>query len=171
MPRGVTPKGEDRNENKYQRYKRDWGISVKKAIGTRNYREAVTTESSIIEDRLISFLYKVGAFKDKPQDKVLLTPMNKLIELWKEYAKEPLEDRFLGDLHQAVSDWAQRRNRISHGRAGSVKSLPGEEHANPHEFEEFARLTAIDGVRIVKSVQNWYGREKRRRIREGTPIE
>lgn len=170
MPRGIEPKGEERNENKYQRYKKDWG-GIKKAIGAKTYREAVLIEASIIEDRLTSFLYKIEAFKGKDKDKILKTPLMELVKMWKSNAQKPLEDQFYDDLHQAVRDWATKRNRIAHGGAGSVKSLPGEEHPDPGDFEAFARETAIEGERIVKSVMNWYRREKDFRRKAGLSID
>ncbi len=171
MPRGVKPKGEARNENKYQKYRDDWGKGIKKAIGTHNYREAIITEAAIIEDRLLSFLYKVGAFEGKSRDKIIRTGLGDLLKLWKENARKPLEDEFFTDLYQSTVQWTQNRNRIAHGGGGSVKSLPGEEHPDPAAFEIFARTTAIEGERIVKSIMNWYSREKNFRKKEGIPLD
>lgn len=172
MPRGIARKGSAGNMTKQARYVRDWGLSVNKAIGTQNYREAVMTLAGILEDRLLSFLFKARAFEsNKTADSIKKTRLGELRTLWKKHATEPLEDRFIGDLYSAVQEWAHRRNRIAHGGAGSLKSLPGEDHPDPNEFDAFAKQTALDGVRLVKSVQNWYNREKGRRRREGRPLD
>lgn len=155
MPRGVKPKGEDGNVTKYRSYAKNWG-GIKKAIGSGHYIEATGIEESIIRDRLLSFLCKSGAL-DATDPATKKKNLATLIDMWRKHSPVPLRDDFFSDLHLAAHEWRNDRNKVAHE---SVVSLPGEIHEEPEVHKEIARQTALRGERLVKSIQNWYGRVK-----------
>jgi hypothetical protein len=71
----------------------------------------------------------------------------------------PIHDPFFEDLQAATDEWRKQRNSVVHG---TVKSIPGSVHHDIADFKKAARLVAIEGERIAKSVCNWHEREKRR---------
>lgn len=155
MPRGVKPKGEEGNVIKYKSYAMNWG-GIKKAIGSGHYIEATGIQESIIRDRLLSFLCKNGVL-DPATPETKMKSLSNLMDMWKKHSPIPLQDEFFSDLYTAAHEWRKRRNKVAHE---SVVSLPGEIHEDPALHNEMARQTAVDGERLVKSIQNWYGRVK-----------
>jgi len=43
---------------------------------------------------------------------------------------------------------------------GMVKSVAGATHHDILDFKKEAKLVAVEGERLAKSLSNWYGREK-----------
>jgi len=154
MPRGQKPKGEKGNQQKQLSYARSWG-KIRKALGTQHYSEAINLEESIIRDRLLSYLCRVGKL-DPSDPRVKHRSLHQLIKLWRNQVKGPISDRFYSDLQGETDEWRKRRNRIHE----AVVSLPGEEHGDHFAYESEIQQTAIDGERLAKSIQNWYRREK-----------
>jgi hypothetical protein len=145
-----------KNLPKFFSYVMAWGW-IKRAIGHRFYLEAVTLEESIIADRLISQLSRIGAL-DLSRGLEGLS-FASLIASWKKSVPIPIKDAFFPDLQSATDEWRKRRNHVVHG---TVKSLPGSVHQDIGTFRKEAERCATDGKRIAMSVCNWCEREKRK---------
>lgn len=155
MPRGEKVKGPDGNVKKNKSYRHAWG-DIKKAIGTGHFAQAVTREESIIRDRLISFLCKVNEL-NRNDPSVKNMPLRILVKRWKKTCPDPIRDAYFADLQTSTDEWIKKRNKVIHE---IVASLPGEEHPDVIEFKGEEKSAAVDGVRLVKSIQNWCDRMK-----------
>jgi hypothetical protein len=144
------------NAAKYFSYAEAWG-RIKKSIGCEFYLEAVTIEESIMCDRLISYLCRIGALK--PDANSERQSFASLIACWKKHVPAPIGDHVFSDLQHEVDTWRKRRNKVVHGM---VKSVPGAKHQDILDFKKEAELVALLGQRVAKSLCNWYDREKYR---------
>jgi hypothetical protein len=145
----------DGNAAKYFSYREAWG-RIKKAQGCGFYLEAVTLEESIISDRLISYLARVGALKiDAKLEKI---SFNELIKKWSNQVPEPISDQHFDNLQMAVDEWRSRRNQVVHGM---VKSVPGSNHGDVINFLKEAELTAFQGDALARAVCRWHKKIKK----------
>lgn len=145
-----------KNLPKFFSYAMAWGW-INRALGHRFFLEAVTLEESIIADRLISQLCRIGALKvDRSLERQSFAS---LIVAWKKAVPTPISDPFFQDLQSATDEWRKRRNHVVHG---TVKSIPGSVHQDIGTFKDEAEKCAKDGKRIAMSVCNWCEREKRK---------
>jgi hypothetical protein len=133
---------------------------MKRALARGFYLEVVTIAESVISDRLISQLGRLGALKaGVPVKKLSLAS---LITVWKRTVPEPIRDAHFAELQSATDMWRLRRNLVVHG---IVKTVPGGAPPNTADFKKDAETVARDGYRLAKSVCNWYTRERNRRSR------
>jgi hypothetical protein len=119
------------------------------------YLEAVTLEESIISDRLISYLVKIGAAN--PDMKLQKQALAELIKQWKIHVPEAICDRHCHDLQSEIDAWRLRRNVVVHSM---VKSVPGVEHKDVSSFKAEAKETALEGHKLAKSLCEWYKKIK-----------
>jgi len=133
---------------------------MKRALAHGFYLEAVTIAESVISDRLISQLCRLGALD--PGVSVEKHSLGRLMTIWESAVPEPIRDAHFEELQSAADTWRLRRNRVVHG---IVKTAPGGAPPNTAEFKRDAETVARDGYRLAKSVCNWYTREKNRRSR------
>jgi hypothetical protein len=117
----------------------------------------VTLEESIIADRVISQLCRLGALD--PSRGLERLSFASLITSWKKAVPTAISDAHFQDLQSATDEWRKRRNFIVHG---TVKSLPGSAHHDIGTFKQEAERCATEGKRIAMSVCNWCEREKRK---------
>ena len=150
----------DGNVAKYFSYREAWG-RIKQSIACGYYLEAVTLEESIISDRLISYLVRVGAAKS--DSKLQTQPLARLIKEWKNHVPEAICDSFCHDLQSEIDEWRVRRNEVVHSM---VKSIPGTEHHDVLNFKKEAELVALKGERLAKSLCNWYKKIKQQMSRQ-----
>jgi hypothetical protein len=68
-----------------------------------------------------------------------------------------IKDNHFDDLQASVNKWRIRRNEVVHGM---VKSVPGNIHKDILDFNEEAKIVAIQGEQIAKSLCNWYKKVK-----------
>jgi hypothetical protein len=145
-----------KNLPKFFSYAMAWGW-IRRAIAHRFFLEAVTLEESIIADRLISQLLRLGALD--PSRDLQRATLASLIKAWKKAVPTPIADAHFPDLQTATDEWREKRNHIVHG---TVKSVPGSVHLDIGTFKEEAERCANEGKRIAMSVCNWCEREKRK---------
>ena len=150
----------DGNAAKYFSYREAWG-RIKQSIALGYYLEAVTLEESIISDRLISYLVRVGAVKS--DSKLQTQPLASLIREWKSHVPETICDSFCHDLQSEIDDWRMRRNKVVHSM---VKSIPGDDHLDILDFKKEAELVALKGERLAKSLCNWCKKIKQQTARK-----
>ncbi len=150
----------DKNAAKYFSYREAWG-RIRQSIGCGYYLEAITLEESIISDRLISYLVRVGAVK--PDAKLQTQPLARLIKEWKNHVPEAICDSFCHDLQSEIDEWRVHRNEVVHGM---VKSIPGTDHKDILNFKKEAELVALKGERLAKSLCNWCKKIKEQMSRQ-----
>jgi hypothetical protein len=115
---------------------------------------------SVISDRLISHLCRVGALTARsPRQN---NSLHSLVSMWKKTVPEPIRDRFFDNLQAETDIWRERRNHIVHG---IVKVRPGGAPPNSIVFKREAEEVAKSGHRLAKSVCNWSYRERNKRRR------
>lgn len=151
----------DGNAAKYFSYREAWG-RIKMSIATGYYLEAVTLEESIISDRLISYLVRVGAAK--PDAKLQKQALADLIKKWKSHVPEAICDSFCHDLQSEIDEWRLSRNEVVHSM---VKSVPGAGHQDVLNFKKEAEEVARKGERLAKSLCNWYKKIKKQMSGQG----
>jgi len=160
----------EKNANKYFSYSEAW-VRIKKAHGSGFYLESVTLEESIIADRLISFLVHVGEIQaESPVEKC---SFGQLIKLWRKRVPNVIPAAYFPDLHSSVDKWRKRRNEVVHGM---VKSMPGAQHRDVHDFLEEAEFISFQGKALAEAVSQWVERAKRqftrqREVNGGTSVE
>ena len=145
----------DGNAAKYFSCREAWG-QIKKARAHGYNLEAITLEESIISDRLVSFLVRVGEIK--PDDKCV-NILHQLILKWKKRVPDPIKSKYFPNLQDAVEKWSKERNKFLHGMA---KSVPGTGHQDVLDFKKEAEFAAMQGERLANLLQNWYKSYKRR---------
>jgi NAD-dependent DNA ligase len=64
----------------------------------------------------------------------------------------PISDKYYDDLQTSLDNWRESRNKIVHGM---VKSIPGKDHQDILDFKEEAKIAAIQGERLARSLCNW----------------
>ena len=133
---------------------------MKRALAHGFYLEVVTIAESVISDRLVSQLCRLGFLE--PGVSVEKYSLARLITLWKRALPEPIRDAYFEELQSAADTLRVRRNHVVHG---IVKTVPGGAPPNTADFKREAETVARDGYRLAKSVCNWYTRERRRRSR------
>lgn len=69
MPRNVKPKGEDRDEAKYQAYRQYWG-QLPKHMATGAYVQVIAMVEHIIMDRLWSYMVNVRSLNGEEVSKL-----------------------------------------------------------------------------------------------------
>ncbi len=137
------------NSTKYFSYREAWG-RINGAIARGFYLEAVTLEESIISDRLISYLCKTKVLV--ADEKTERKNFSQLIAKWKKQVPNPISDKYYDDLQTSLDNWRESRNKIVHGM---VKSIPGKDHQDILDFKEEAKIAAIQGERLARSLCNW----------------
>lgn len=143
---------------KYFSYREAWD-RITKAQGDGYYLEAVTLEESILADRLISFLFYIGAIEVDTQ--LEKHSFGQLIKQWMELVPEPIPTKDFPDLRVAVNEWRKRRNKIVHGM---VKSVPGTDPEDVVNFLEEAKFVASKGAALARAVSEW-GKKMKRQCR------
>lgn len=117
--------------------------------------EAVTIEESIITDRLISYLTRVGVI-EQIEESGHQPGFAQLIDQWRRHC--PLENTPDGlNLQANVNRWRQQRNTVVHG---IVKLSPGAPQNTIIQFVEEAKQTAEDGERLARAVDDWVRRSE-----------
>jgi hypothetical protein len=139
----------ERHANKYFSYREAW-VRIKKARGYGFYLEAITIEESIITDRLVSYLVRVGEIK--PGAQIERQSLGQLIQCWIKRVSDPIPDKYFGDLRPAIDDWRRRRNRMIHAM---VKSAPDADHGDVRAFLEEAELVAMQGEALARALTDW----------------
>jgi hypothetical protein len=158
MPRNVVPKGDLRDNKRYNNYRQGWG-RIRKSMGVGDYKEVITTLEEIIIDRILSYLVNL---RGVAPDTLTREYENfaRCIKTWKKFEQEPIRDKFFADLQEEVDKWREKsRNRAIH-RGSGIKSLRGREPKPFEEVNEANRFAAEEGIRLAKSVQNWLDRVK-----------
>jgi hypothetical protein len=147
------------NAAKYASYALAFGW-MKRALAHRFYLEAVTIAESVICDRLISRLSRLGALDpDVPVERLGL---GRLITVWRKAVPGRISDRFFDDVQATTDDWRRQRNHVLHG---IVKTPPGRTPSDAALFKREVEAVARLGHRLAKSVCNWDTRERRKRRR------
>jgi hypothetical protein len=159
MARRVPERVENGNTAKHSSYALAFGW-MKRALAHGFYLEAVTIAESVISDRLISQLCRLGAIESG--ESAGTPSLGRLITIWKRAVPEPIRDAHFEELQSATDTWRQQRNFVVHG---IVKTAPGGAPPNTADFKRNAEAVARDGYRLAKSVCNWYTRERNRRNR------
>lgn len=152
------------NAAKHYSYREAWA-RIGAAQGHGFYLEAVTLVESMITDRLISHLSRVGALT-RQTELHKYPSLSRLIQMWRVQCPTPIAARHFTDLQAAVDTWRQTRNKVVHGM---VKSHPGEATDGIDDFLAAAKVTAAEGVILARAVHNWSRQFKRSLGRSPTP--
>jgi len=104
---------------------------MKRALAHGFYLEAVTIAESVISDRLISQLCRLGALD--PGVSVEKHSLGRLMTIWESAVPEPIRDAHFEELQSAADTWRLRRNRVVHG---IVKTAPGGATAEHRRIQE-----------------------------------
>lgn len=125
---------------------------INEAIAMEFYLEAITLAESIISDRLLSFVsYHEGAGSEK-------SPFNILIKSAKKFKRIECKTKKGIDLFVALDMWRIQRNICIHSAA---KSKPGQSTLSVQDYCELARVCAIQGKSLARTVCDWHRSEKK----------
>ena len=148
------------NADKYESYREAWS-RIKLAQENHFFLEAITIQESIISDRLISLLTRLGALKPLAQQRNGQYPsFGNLIRLWRSEFSGELQSGSYPDIIAAVDQWRLIRNEAIHA---IVKSEPGKPTQLIDLFLQKAKETAEEGERLTREVCKWCGKEKNRK--------
>jgi hypothetical protein len=145
------------NTAKYLSYREAWA-RIYKAQAHGFYLEAVTIAESIIGDRLLSYLVRVGALVRRPESKTY-PRFHQLIEKWRALHPEPIRTPEIRNLQLAVDTWKSKRNEVVHS---IVRSHPGTPIKGIDAFLLDAQVTAIEGGVLARAVCVWAESTKRK---------
>ena len=120
--------------------------------------QAIAIEESILSDRLWSALHY------RPVDRKLkYEKLSDAIRVWEDEEGKGscaivLDGRSMFT-RQDIAQWNERRNKLIHG---IVKYRPNGNHISAAKFVASAMKAAKDGLELVRQVENWSKRAKRR---------